>query len=553
MTRRKRKWLIGIGGIVVTVLIALSVAGYVLTNRFEPYIRKQAISYLQNRFDSEVELAALRVRIPRLAPLQVFFKGGSGVLAGVEGDGVLLRHKGRRDLPPMFSMKEFNFEVDLGTLFNEMKIVHLVTIDGMEVNVPPKGERPKLASGDDEKVDQGEGDGGSAPGIFFEEVMFTNAALTILAKDSKKIPLHFDIHRLRLKSAGKNVAMKYDAALTNAKPPGEIQTKGTFGPWVAGEPGDSPIDGDYRFDNADLGVFSSIAGILHSSGVFEGSLSSINVRGEAAVPDFRLKKAGNPVPLQTRFEVLVDGTNGDTILKPVNGTLGSTNFMTSGVIIKRETDVRRTISLDVSMPAGNLRDVLTLAMKGTPFMEGKIFLKTKIDIPPLTGNVREKLLLDGQFEIAQGKFLRSTIQDQIDSLSRRGQGQPKNQEIDEVVSVMAGTFNLENEVITFRSLSFAVPGSGVDLAGSYDLGQDMLNFHGTLKLQAKVSETMTGWKRWVLKPVDPFFSNQGSGSLLHIQVLGTSKEPKFGRDHGDENPEKPTPPVRRATANAVRP
>ena len=56
------------------------------------------------------------------------------------------------------------------------------------------------------------------------------------------------------------------------------------------------------------------------------------------------------------------------------------------------------------------------------------------------------------------------------------------------------------------------------------------DFHGTLRLDAKVSETMTGWKRWVLKPVDPFFSKQGAGTLIHIQIAGTSKEPKFGRE-----------------------
>ena len=49
---------------------------------------------------------------------------------------------------------------------------------------------------------------------------------------------------------------------------------------------------------------------------------------------------------------------------------------------------------------------------------------------------------------------------------------------------------------------------------------------------------MTGWKRWALKPIDPFFSKQGSGTLLRIQVVGTSKEPKFGRDRADKNPEK---------------
>ncbi len=520
------------------MLVALSVAGYVLANRVEPYVRAQVISYLQRRFDSQVELAALRVRVPRFSPLRAVFRRGRGVFASVEGDGILLRHKGRRDVPPMFSMKNVRFEVDLGGLFDEMKVVRLVTIDGMEINVPPKGERPQIDSGTGQQGNQRDRVEGSGPRLRLDEVIVTNAALTILPKDRAKIPLHFEIHRLRLESAGANEVMKYSASLTNAKPIGEIQSEGTFGPWVADEPGDSPLDGAYRFDNADLGIFSGISGILHSSGRFSGSLSSLDVQGEATVPDFKLKRAGNPVSLRTSFEVLVDGTNGNTILKPVHGTLGSTNFTTSGGILKHEEDIRRTISLDVLMPAGNLRDILTLAMKGAPFMQGKIFLKTTIDIPPLTGKVREKLLLDGHFEISEGKFLRSTIQDQIDSLSRRGQGQPANREIDEVVSVMAGAFVLENEVITFRSLSFAVPGSGVDLTGSYDLDRDVLDFHGTLRLQAKVSQTMTGWKRWVLKPIDPFFSSQGSGTLLRIQVVGTSKEPKFGRDRGDRTPEK---------------
>lgn len=512
----------------MAAVVALSVTAYVLANRFEPYIREQAISYLQNRFDSEVELSSLRVRMPRLSSLQLLLSGGHGALAGVEGERILLRHKGRRDVPPMFVMKAFSFDVDLETLFNETKVVHRVTLDGMEINIPPKGERPKFDSGDDS--------GGSSANVLIEEVIITNSVLTILPRDSQKTPLRFDLHRVRLESAGKNVAMKYDAALTNAKPPGEIQSTGTFGPWVKGEPGDSPVGGEYRFDNADLGVFSSIAGILNSTGQFEGTLSSLDVKGQASVPDFRLKRAGNPVALKTQFEVLVDGTNGNTILKPVIGTLGSTTFTTSGGIIKHETDVRRSISLDVSMPAGNLRDLLTLAMKGSPFMEGQISLNTKIEVPPLTGKVRDKLIVDGQFKISQGKFLRSTIQDQIDTLSRRGQGQPKNTEIDEVFSAMAGAFHLEDELITFRSLSFAVPGSGVGLTGIYDLDKDVLDFHGTLKLNAKVSETMTGWKRWVLKPIDPFFSKQGAGTLLRIQVVGTAKEPKFGRDRGERDP-----------------
>jgi len=400
--------------------------------------------------------------------------------------------------------------------------VRSVTIDGMTINVPPKDQGSSSAREEPESE--------SSTDVLVQEVIVANSTLSILPKDSSKAPLHFDLHRVRLESVGKGVAMKYDAALTNAKPPGEILSKGAVGPWAAEEPGDTPITGEYDFRNADLNVFAGIAGTLASTGQFEGSLSSLDVHGEATVPDFSLKMAGNHVPVSTRFEVLVDGTNGNTTLKPVTGTIGTTAFTTSGGIIKHESDPRRTIKLDVTIPSGNIQDLLMLAMKGRPFMAGTIFLQTKIEIPPLTTKVRNKLLLDGRFDLSKAVFLQSRIQDRIDGLSRRGQGQPNSEEIDEVVSGMAGSFTLEDEVMTFRALSFAVPGAGVDLAGNYNLVSDALDFHGALKLQAKISQTMSGWKRWALKPVDPFFSKQGVGTLLNIKIVGTAKEPQFGLD-----------------------
>jgi hypothetical protein len=354
----------------------------------------------------------------------------------------------------------------------------------------------------------------------------------ILPRDQTKIPLRFDIQRLEMASVGKDVAMNYDAELTNAKPPGAIHSKGTFGPWSAEKPSDTPLAGEYTFEKADLGVFHGIAGILNSRGQFEGTLDNVRAHGRATVPDFRLKSANNPVPLTASFDVTVDGTNGNTILRPVTATLGSTRFTTGGAVIKREKNARRAIALDVSMPRGELRDLLRLSVKGEPFMEGQISLKTKIDIPPLSGTVREKIVLDGAFQVLDGKFLKSTIQDQIDSLSRRGQGQPNSEAIDEVFANMEGVFRLEDEVMMFRSLFFAVPGAAVDLAGNYDLGADQVDFHGALRLQAKMSQTMTGWKRWVLKPIDPLFAKNGAGTFLRIKVEGNSKNPKFGLDRG---------------------
>jgi hypothetical protein len=53
---------------------------------------------------------------------------------------------------------------------------------------------------------------------------------------------------------------------------------------------------------------------------------------------------------------------------------------------------------------------------------------------------------------------------------------------------------------------------------------------GTVKFQAKLSElaAVGGWKKWLLKAVDPLFARHGAGTFLHIKVHGSSRKPKFG-------------------------
>jgi hypothetical protein len=531
MTPSRKKWLAAIVVVLVVIAGAVMVAASVMAKRIEPTVREQAIQYLRKRFDSDVELGRLQVHVPSAMPFRLMFGLGRGTLAKVEGADLTLRHRGQRDAPPLFSLKHFSFEFDISALLDSPKTVNLVTLDDLEVQIPPKGERPDFGS--QETGAETQDTKAASESVVIDQVLVRNAHLIILPRDPSKVPLRFDIHDLRLESAGKGVAMKYAAVLTNPKPRGEIHSTGTFGPWAANEPGDTPLQGQYQFDNADLGIFRGIAGILHSTGNFEGTLSSITARGEATVPDFRLKSAGNPVPLSTRFEVLVDGTNGNTELKPVIATLGSTHFTTAGFVVRHDGDARKTISLKAIMPAGNLRDVLRLAMKGPPIMEGTIRLNTMIGIPPLTGKVKERLLLDGNFEVTNGKFLQSRIQEKIDALSRRGQGKTANENVDEAFHRMSGDFKMSGQAITFRTLAFEVPGAAVNIGGVFDTASDELDFHGALMLDAKLSETQTGWKRWMLKPLDPFFSKRGAGTFLHIKIVGTSKDPQFGLDpHG---------------------
>src|SRR5262245_55405184 len=106
---KKRKWLIGLGfGLLISAAVTVAIAA-ALAKRFEPYIREQAILYLTRRFDSAVELATLRVSLPHSLPLRLVLTRGHGGIARVEGSGLSLRHKARRDLPPMLTMKTFSF------------------------------------------------------------------------------------------------------------------------------------------------------------------------------------------------------------------------------------------------------------------------------------------------------------------------------------------------------------------------------------------------------------------------------------------------------------
>ena len=82
--------------------------------------------------------------------------------------------------------------------------------------------------------------------------------------------------------------MGFDAELTNPKPKGTIKTTGSFGPWQTADPGESPLSGDYRLEHADLASFKGIAGILDSTGHYQGTLRNLTVDGQADVPDFRL-------------------------------------------------------------------------------------------------------------------------------------------------------------------------------------------------------------------------------------------------------------------------
>src|SRR5208282_3863173 len=162
---------------------------------------------------------------------------------------------------------------------------------------------------------------------------------------------------------------------------------------------------------------------------------------------------------------------------------------------------------------------------------------TKMSLEPGPVDVANRLKLDGTFKIPAGLFSNQKIQDRIDSLSLRSQGEAKlAQEHAEVgvKSEMNGSFRLADGLFTFPLLQFSVPGTQATVDGQYSLDGDTFDFHGKLRLDAKLSQMMTGWKSVLLKPIDPFFNKHGAGTEVPFKVTGTRSEPRFGLDFGQK-------------------
>ena len=250
------------------------------------------------------------------------------------------------------------------------------------------------------------------------------------------------------------------------------------------------------FAKADLSVFKGIAGTLSSHGYFGGSLSELDANGETYTPDFTIAVGGHPFPLYVQYQTLIDGTNGDTRLKVIDAWFLSSYLHATGAVLDAPKGQHgRTVTLDVAMDKSRIEDIMTMAVKtASPPMVGALKLNTKFLLPPGENDVVDRLRLDGQFWIGKARFTNYDVQGKIEELSKRGRGKTAEPVKERVASDFQGRFKLGNGSLALPEVSFDVPGARVELAGAYGLKPETLDFKGQLLLDAKISQTVTGWK-----------------------------------------------------------
>ena len=516
--RRRRILLVAFTLILICGAILLSIA-----TRITPHVRLRAVAALNERFASDVDLASVQISLfPRPQIL---------------GTGLVLRHKGRTDVAPLITIQSYSASAGLWGLIHSPLHLGTVELDRLAISIPPGGVHGDLADPSEEgdatvKGEKAHGEP-HASKLVIDQIVSRTARLDIVSRDPGKLPRRFEIHDLVMRGLGDRDGATFEATLTNPTPRGEIATRGRFGPWQADEPSQTPVRGEYTFKSANLDTIKGIGGTLSSVGTYSGVLERIEVEGETDTPDFSIDRAAQPVPLKTRFHAIVDGTNGDTALERVEARLIDTLIVARGAVIRTEDVKGRRITLDVAIDDGRIEDVLKLAVKATkPVMSGRMQLKARLLLPAGDRDVMDKLDLSGTIRLNEARFSNVNVQEKINALSQRGKGDATAANGPGVVSRLSGTFTLRGGTLTFSDLSFGVPGAIVQIAGTYDVKQETLDFRGNLLLDATLAETTSGWKAVLGRIAQPLFRRQGGGSKLPIRISGPREHPTFGLDVG---------------------
>ena len=484
--------------IAVTAVCVAAFIGALLWNRTWPFTERAVLEDLAQASDSTVTARTSR---------RTYFPIPGCILEGVEF------HHGPANWT-LITIERLTIEGSYVGIFT--RHVPRIRADGWHVYVPPFGSKVTFDTQHSKLV--------------VEEVVANGGVVEFAPNDSQKKPLRFDVREARLHDLRWGSPIGYELKFHNPEPPGEIATRGKFGAWTTGKPGETPISGEYTFDRVDLGVYGGIAGILASNGKYGGILKHIDIAGTTDVSDFEVRSGEHKVKLVTQFNAFVDAVHGDTFLKHVDAHFGRTNLIVAGSVAGAKDRKGKAAALDLTVRQGRIEDILGLFVKDRRApMSGAVAFMARAEIPAGKEPFLSKVKLQGTFGIDDGKFSKAETQKNVNELSAGARGESK-EDPETVLTDLRGRVVLEGGIARFSDLSFGVPGAAASMYGTYNILNHKVDLHGRMRVDTKISKTASGVKALLLKAMDPFFKKKKRGEVVPVHITGTYEHPQFGLD-----------------------
>jgi hypothetical protein len=475
---------------------------------------------------------AMTKRLERASSAKVEMRGFHSTyfpFPGCVADDVVFRQKtsapGQRPGDPIITIRKLTIESTFAGLLSKPGRIRRIIADGLRIQLPPGGANvhSEVGSNSDQTI--------------IEELQADNALLELATGHTGGNKLVFQIHHALFHDIGNRSAVPFQVSLHLPVPPGEVESSGSIGPWKdeKGTVRSTAVSGKYVLNQANLGVFKALGGMVFSRGEFSGNLEKLNVAGMTDSPDFEVKESGHKFHLSTQFRGLLDMENGDLVLPSLEARLGNTNLLAHGSVSGKP----KTVTLDVTHGQGEIQDLILLFSnaKASPML-GPVVFQTQIVLPSEHRPFKERVRLTGNFNINRARFTSTNTQKDVDQLSERAEGKKDKEKdydqdddengFEQVMTDLKGNVVMKDGVATFSPVSFAVPGADADMKGTYSLLTKRVDMRGKMRMLATVSQASTGAKSIFLKVLDPFYKKKkkGAGAEVPIRMTGT-----YGHTH----------------------
>jgi hypothetical protein len=124
-------------GTIVSAMIVVLIAFFVLAPRLRCEVRDRTQQYLAARFQSDVQIRDFDIALfPRIR---------------IAVDGIVLRLHGRTDVPPLIEIDRLSFDANLCGLLGKAVTIHEVDLAGWRIHTPPRyPDSPPALQGTDQ-------------------------------------------------------------------------------------------------------------------------------------------------------------------------------------------------------------------------------------------------------------------------------------------------------------------------------------------------------------------------------------------------------------------
>ncbi len=378
--------------------------------------------------------------------------------------------------------------------------------------------------------------GTAAPGMqtmlaHLSGVTLDGASVRFENGDGGRAPLVFDLPRVELSGLSRGT-FRYRATVDAGQPVGPVETQGTAGPWNAGDPRQTPLNGSFAFEQRNVGSVHGLRGVLSMTANYSGTLSLLAVEGTTVDPAFGLDVSAHTVDLRTQFKLRIDAAHGVVHMDSVDARFLQTHFLLNGTVTKGVAPAGYVLDMALAVPEGRVEDALVLgAPTEPPLLRGGLTMTGRLQMPAGSAAVAHKLeLTDGQFRLRDVQFGKARVQRSADALSEKAKGHPQQAKAGEgavTFGQVTGRVALQNGAMQMSGVRLEAPGMELLVGGQYLLGGGGFALRGTLHTDASASDMQTGMKHVLLKPFNGLFSHGHGGTTLPLQVTGAGNEPHF--------------------------